>query len=189
MVANCCANVKVRLHYAVRHKAAKCGKTAWQKLRHDTSICGRCVGLAAACRSMLRGLKIRSANCRSHQKKPRGIWWIRGFQNGISQFEKKITPSLPISFHNFGNLKKVCKKFFFHVDAIALAAYAKQLLPHGKAAVCCILPRGIVWTHLNSYQIIEQYCIMKVHNYKVANDSANMAATKSKSNWHYEDPQ
>ncbi len=60
----------------------------------------------------------------------------KGFQNGISQFEKKITPSSPISFHSFGNLKKVCKKLFFHVDAIALAAYAKQLLPRGKAAVC-----------------------------------------------------
>ncbi len=50
----------------------------------------------------------------------------QGFQNGISQFEKKIIPSSPISFHSFGNLKKVCKKFFFHVDAIALAAYAAR---------------------------------------------------------------
>ncbi len=61
----------------------------------------------------------------------------KGFQNGISQFENKITQSSPISFHSFGNLKKVCKKFFFYVDMIALAAYAEQLLP-----------RGIVWTHL-----------------------------------------
>ncbi len=36
------------------------------------------------------------------------------------------------------------------MDAIALAAYAEQLLPRGKAAVCYILPRGIVWTHLCS---------------------------------------
>ncbi len=50
---------------------------------------------------------------------------------------KKIKPSSPISFHSFGNLKKVCKKFFFHADAIAMAAYAEQLLP-----------RGIVWTYL-----------------------------------------
>ncbi len=57
----------------------------------------------------------------------------KGFQNGIGQFEKKITPSLPISFHSFGNLKKVCKKLFFHGDMIALAAYAEQLLPRGKA--------------------------------------------------------
>ncbi len=72
----------------------------------------------------------------------------KGFQNGISQFQKKIRPSSPISFHNYGNLKKVCKTLFFHVDAIALAAYAKKFLPRGKAAVCCILLRGIVWTHL-----------------------------------------
>ncbi len=74
----------------------------------------------------------------------------KGFQNGISQFEKKIRPSSPISFHSFGNLKMVCKKFFFHEDVIALAAYAEQLLPHGKAAVCCILPRGIVWRTLTT---------------------------------------
>ncbi len=37
----------------------------------------------------------------------------KGFQNGISQFEKKVRPSSPISFHSCGNLKKVCKKFFF----------------------------------------------------------------------------
>ncbi len=81
----------------------------------------------------------------------------KGFQNGISQFEKKIRPSLPISFHSFGNLKKVCKKFFFHVDAIALAAYAEQLLPRGKAAVCCILSRGIVWTYLKTFKFRMKY--------------------------------
>ncbi len=66
----------------------------------------------------------------------------KGFQNGISQFEKKITPSSPISVHSFGNLEKVCKKLFFHVDMVALVAYAEQLLPHSKAAVCCILLCG-----------------------------------------------
>ncbi len=70
------------------------------------------------------------------------------FQNGISQFEKKIRQSSPVSFHSFCNLK-VCKKLSFHVDPITLVAYAEQLLPSGKAAVYCILPRGIVWTHLN----------------------------------------
>ncbi len=49
--------VKVRPHYAAWHTAVKCGKAAGQKLHHATSICGRCVGLAAACHSMLRGLK------------------------------------------------------------------------------------------------------------------------------------
>ncbi len=72
----------------------------------------------------------------------------KGFQNVISQFEKKIRLSSPISFHSFCNLMKVCKKFFFHVDAIALAAYAEQLLPRSKAAVCCILSHDIVWMHL-----------------------------------------
>ncbi len=43
----------------------------------------------------------------------------KGFQNGISQFEKKIRQSSPVLFHSFCNLKKVCKKFFFHVDVIA----------------------------------------------------------------------
>ncbi len=66
-------HLKVHPYYAARHTAAKCDKAAWQKLRHATNICGRCVGLAATCRLMLRGLKIRSANCRFHQKKPRGI--------------------------------------------------------------------------------------------------------------------
>ncbi len=80
----------------------------------------------------------------------------KGFQNGISHFEKKIKPSSPISFLSFGNLKKVCNKFFFQVDAIALTAHAEQLLALGTAAVCCILPRGIVWTHLNAicYKVI-----------------------------------
>ncbi len=41
-----------------------------------------------------------------------------------------------------------------NVDAIALAAYAEQLLPRGKAAVCCILPHGIVWTHLYTYSLV-----------------------------------
>ncbi len=53
-----CPTVKVRPHYAVRHTAAKCCKAAWQKLRHARSICGRCLGLAVACCSMLCGLKI-----------------------------------------------------------------------------------------------------------------------------------
>ncbi len=34
------------------------------------------------------------------------------------------------------------------MDAIALAAYAKQLLPRSKAAVCCILSCSIVWMRL-----------------------------------------
>ncbi len=82
-------SLKVRPHYAARHTAAKCSKAAWQKLRHATSICGRCVGLAAACRSMLRSLKIWLANCRSHQKKLRGIWWVSGFKMVSAILRKK----------------------------------------------------------------------------------------------------
>ncbi len=81
--------IKVHPHYAAPHTVAKCGKATWQKLRHATSICGHCVGLPAACRSMLRGLKIRSANCQSHQKKPRGIGWVRGFKMVSASLGKK----------------------------------------------------------------------------------------------------
>ncbi len=93
-------------------------------------------------------------------------WHImsKRFQNRIGQFEKKIRQSSPVSFHSFYNLKKVCKKFFFHVDAIALAAYAEQLSPHGKGAVCCFLPRGIVWTHLwGSKEAIKSSTIYWLH--------------------------
>ncbi len=124
--------VKVRPHYAAR-----------QKLRHATSICGCCVGMpfdATQPKNSIGKLSVPSKEAVRHMIS-------KGFQNGISQFEKKIRPSSPISFHSFGN-PKVCKKFFFHADAIALATYAEQLLPRGKAALCCILPRGIVWTHL-----------------------------------------
>ncbi len=81
--------VKVCPHYAARHTAGKCGKAAWQKLRHATSISGCCIGLTVACRSMQHGLKIWSANCRSNQKKPRGIWWVRGFKMVSASLRKK----------------------------------------------------------------------------------------------------
>ncbi len=103
------------------------------------------VGVASACRSMLRGLKIQSVNCRSYQKKPRGIWWIRGF--------KMVSASLKKKSHQVRRSRSTVlvtwKRSAKNVDAIASAAYVEQLLPSGKAAVCCILPRGIVWTHLN----------------------------------------
>ncbi len=70
-------------------RAAHSGKVARQKWRHATSICGHCVGLAAACCSMLPSLKIWSANCWSHQKKPHGIWWVRGFKMVSASLRKK----------------------------------------------------------------------------------------------------
>ncbi len=123
-------SIKVRPHYAWTLRRLGCG------LPFD----------AARPKNLIGKLSVPSKEAARHMMS-------KGFQNGISQFEKKIRPSSSISFHSFGNLKKVCKKFFFHVETIALAAYAEQLLPPGKAAMCCILPRGIVWTHLNEWQM------------------------------------
>ncbi len=118
-------------------KVAPCRKYMWTLCRLG---CGMPFD-AAWPKNLIGKLSVPSKEAARHMMS-------KGFQNGISQFEKKIRPSSPISFHSFCNLKKVCKKLFFHVDAIALAAYAEQLLPRGKAAVCCILLHGIVWTHL-----------------------------------------
>ncbi len=134
--------LRVLPHYAMRHTAAKCGKAARQKLRHVTSICGRCVGMpfdAAQPKNLIDKLSVPSKEAAWHLMN-------KGFQTGISQFEKTITPSSPISFHSFGNLKKVCKKCV--CDRIGGICQAN--LPRGKAAACCILPRGIVWTHLKA---------------------------------------
>ncbi len=140
-------SLKVHPHYAAWHTAAHRGKVAQPKSLHAASICGRCIDSAATYCSMLRTLKIWSANCRSHQRKPRGIWWVRSFKMVSASLRKK-SDKVHRSRSSFCNLKKVCKKLFFYVDAIALATYAEQLLPHGKAAVCCILPHDTVWTHL-----------------------------------------
>ncbi len=85
------SGLNVRPHYAVWYTVAQSGKAAQQKSHHAVSICGRCAGLAAACRSMRRGLKIWLANCRSHQRKPRGIWWVRGFKMVSASFRKNQT--------------------------------------------------------------------------------------------------
>ncbi len=105
--------IKVRPHYAAWHKAAKCGKAIRQKLHHATSICGRCVGLATACRSMLHDLKIRSANCQSHQKKPRGIWWIRGFKMVSASLRKKSHQVRRSRSTVLVNWKRSAKNSFF----------------------------------------------------------------------------
>ncbi len=138
------------LRTSTLYHAAQFGKSAQQKLHHAVSICGRCVGSAAGMpfdaerpKNSIGKLSVPSKEAARHMMS-------KGFQNGIRQFEKKIRQISPILFHSFCNLKKVCKKFFFHIGAMALAAYAEQLLPRGKAATCCILPRGIVWTHLYS---------------------------------------
>ncbi len=107
--------VKVCPLYATRHRVAqpRSKSRAMPQVYVDVALA------AAACRSMLHSLKIRSANCRSHQRKPRGIWWVSGFKMVLASLKKKIRPSSPISFPSFCNLKKVCKKLFSHVDAIA----------------------------------------------------------------------
>ncbi len=92
-------------------------------------------------------MKIRSAKCRSHQRFAVRHIMSKGFQNYISLLEKKIRQSSLVSFRSFCNC---CKKIFFNVNASKLAAYAKQLLLHSKGAMCCILPRGIVWMHLKT---------------------------------------
>ncbi len=48
----------------------------------------------------------------------------------------------------FVNRNIVGKKLFFNVDVMNFAAYAKQLLPCSKAALCYILLCGIVRMHL-----------------------------------------
>ncbi len=115
--------IKVRPHYAARYTAAKCGKAARQKLRHATSICGRCVGMpvdAAQPKNSIDKLSVPSKEAARHLRN-------KGFQNGISQLEKKITPSSPISFHSFGNLKKVCKKCGRdRISGICLATFAAR---------------------------------------------------------------
>ncbi len=98
--------LKVRPHYAARHTAAKCGKAAWQKLCYVTSICGRCVGMpfdAAWPKNLIGKLSVPSKEAARHMMS-------KGFQNDISQFEKKITPSSPILFDSFRNPKKGWKK-------------------------------------------------------------------------------
>ncbi len=82
---------------------------------------------ASACRGMPYGMKIQSAKCLSHQRFATRRTMSKGFQNNISQLEKKIRRSLLISFHSFCNLKYSLQKFFFNVDAIKLAAYDEQL--------------------------------------------------------------
>ncbi len=65
--------LKVHSHYAVQHTAAQRGKATQQKLHHAASVCGHCIDSAASCHLILRGLKIRSVNCRFHQRKPRDV--------------------------------------------------------------------------------------------------------------------
>ncbi len=59
------------------------------------------------------GMKIRSAKCQFHQRF--AVWHMmsKGFQNGISQLEKKIRRSSLVSVHSFCNLKYNLQKILF----------------------------------------------------------------------------
>ncbi len=142
----CHAAYSVTVRHSCTAKVAPCRNYMWTLCRLG---CGMPFD-AARLKNLIDKLSVSSKEAKRHMKS-------KGFQNGISQFEKKIRQSSPVSFHSFCNLKKVCKKFFFHVDAIALAAYAEQLLPRSKAAVCCILLRGIEWTHLKIVYIVQHF--------------------------------
>ncbi len=74
----------------------------------------------------------------------------KGFQNGISQFEKKNQTKFADLVPQFWQPEEGLQKIRFSCGRDPLAAYVEQLLLRGKAAVCCILPHGIVWTHLNT---------------------------------------
>ncbi len=104
-------------------KVAPCHKYMWTLLRLG---CGMSFD-AARPKKLIGKLSVPSKEAARHMMR-------KGFQNGISQFEKKIRPSSPILFHSFGN-PKVCKKFFFHEDGIALVAYAEQLLSRQSCSV------------------------------------------------------
>ncbi len=102
-----------------------CGFAVQQKVRIMWMSMQLGLDRASAC----CGIKIQSAKCQSHQRFATRHMMSKRFQNGISQLQKKIRWSSWSRFTVFVTWSIVCKKFFFNVDAIKLAAYAKQLLP------------------------------------------------------------
>ncbi len=94
------------------------------------------------------GIKIWSPKCRSHQMFAMRHMMSKGFKIASASWRKKSDEVHRSRSTVFVTWSIVCEKFVFNVYAITLAAYVEQLLPHGKAAVCCILPRSIMWMHL-----------------------------------------
>ncbi len=88
------------------------GKATQQKLSHAISICGCYIGSAVACHLMLCGLKIRSANCWSHQRKPRGIWWVSGFKMVSASLRKKSYKVPRHSVCLITNRLRICRRIF-----------------------------------------------------------------------------
>ncbi len=156
------SDLKVHPHYAAWHTAAKCGKGRAAKVapchKYMWTLhrlgCGMLFD-AAWPKNLIGKLSVPSKEATRHMMS-------KGFQNGISHFEKKIRPSSPISFHSFGNLKKVCKKFYFHVDAIHWRHMPSNFCRAAKLQ-CGILLRGIVWTHLNRSIVKSHFLIVYVY--------------------------
>ncbi len=99
-------NVKMRPHYVARQNGTKCGLAARQMARIMWTSMQHSLGRASSC----RGITIRSAKCRSHQRFAGWHMMSRESQNYISYLEKKIRRSLLVSFPSFCNLRK---RFFF----------------------------------------------------------------------------
>ncbi len=59
-------------------------------------------------------MKILSTKCRSHKTFAAQHTMSKGFQNDISQLEKKIGRSSLVSFHSFCNLKYSLQNFFYY---------------------------------------------------------------------------
>ncbi len=99
--------------YATWQNATKCG-LATRQMERIMWMSMRCsLGRASTCRGMLYYMKIWSEKCWSHQRFAAQHRMSKGFQNCISQFEKKIRWSSFVSFHSFCNLKYSLQKIIF----------------------------------------------------------------------------
>ncbi len=93
----------------------------------------RGLGRASACHGMQGGMKIRPAKCRSHKRFAAWHMMSKGFQNDISQLEKKIRQGLLVSFRSFCNLKYSLQKFFFRMLKVCARWVPCQLTDEHQA--------------------------------------------------------
>ncbi len=105
-------NIKVCPHYAARQNDTKCGFAMLQMVRIMWTLMRHGLGRASACHSMSCSMKIRSAKCRSHERFAAWHMMSKGFQNCISQLEKKTRWSSLVSFHSFCNPTYSLRKKF-----------------------------------------------------------------------------
>ncbi len=98
------------------------------------------------------------------------VAWHRGFKMVSASWKKKLDKVHRSCSTVFVTWRSA--KIFFHVGAIALAAYTQQLLMRSKEADCCILPHGIVRTHLKAELHIRQFFenrrIPNIHQHSLA---------------------